>query len=168
MKKWKLLLLLLSCFIESACERDDICAESTPTTPLLVIDFFDADNPESSKIPANLAIFENGETDPNNIRLFNTSSISIPLRTDDDASVFQFIINSTATAESEETPNADLLTFTYQRTEDFVSKACGFRVTFDDLLVQQEGGEDNSWIQDLEILTPTIVNDTISHIRVLH
>lgn len=168
MKKTIILLLIVFSFGQSACERDDICAESTPTTPLLIIDFFDATNPDEPKIPANLAVFENGETDPNNVLLFNSATIGVPLRTDQDATVYQFIINSTADQESEEEPNADLLTFTYMRSEDFVSKACGFRVTYEGLFTQAEDGEDNNWIDDLEILTPTIVNDTITHIRILH
>lgn len=168
MKNILLVLLLIICFGQSACERDDICAESTPTTPLLVIDFFDANNPDEPKVPANLAVFENGEIDINNVRLFNASSIGIPLRTDVDQTVYQFVLNSTAVEDSEEEFNTDLLTFTYERSEDFVSKACGFRVTYDGLFAQSEGGDDNSWINDLEILTPLVVNDTITHIRILH
>ena len=31
------------------CERDDICAEGTTTTPRLLIEFYDASNPDDFK-----------------------------------------------------------------------------------------------------------------------
>ena len=168
MKKFLVVLLVIVCFGQSACERDDLCAETTPTTPLLVIDFFDADNPADEKIPENLAVLEDGETDLNNIRVFNATTISIPLRTDDDQTVYQFLLNSTADADSAEQPNNDLLTFTYERSEEFVSKACGFRITYSNLNAQSQGGDDADWIQSIETINPILVNDTITHVRIFH
>ena len=44
---------LIACFAIalSSCERDDICAEATPVTPLLIIDFFDIENTTEAKRP---------------------------------------------------------------------------------------------------------------------
>lgn len=169
MKRILSIVVLIICFGQSSCERDDICAEATPTTPLLVIDFFDANNPSEEKIPANLAIIEEGEEDLTKIRTFNESLIQIPLRTDVDQTVYRMVLNSTASEDSEDQPNIDVLTFNYSRTEEFVSKACGFRVTYDDLLpINNEPLDDGSWIQSIDILTSTIVNDTITHVRIFH
>lgn len=35
--------------ITISCERDDICPESTSTTPRLIIDLLDSENPENKK-----------------------------------------------------------------------------------------------------------------------
>jgi hypothetical protein len=40
-----------------ACEKDDICAETTPTTPQLVITFKDANNINESKAVESLAVY---------------------------------------------------------------------------------------------------------------
>ena len=44
MKKISLFTLFLFIIVNFSCERDDICPESTPTTPSLIIDVFDIDN----------------------------------------------------------------------------------------------------------------------------
>ena len=148
----------------ASCERDDICAESTPTTPLLIIRFYDADNPTEFKAVTNLGVVEDGDT---NGLLFNTDSIAIPLRTEIDETRFQFVINATAADEDNPT-NEDIINFNYTRTEDYISKACGFRVTYDGLQEARAAQDDGFWIQDLIISNTTIDNETAAHIRIFH
>ena len=42
------------------CEKDDICAEGTPVTPRLIIEFYDAANPSVLKNVTNLRVEEFG------------------------------------------------------------------------------------------------------------
>ena len=42
------------------CEKDDICAEGTPTTPRVIIEFYDAANPTVLKNVTNLRVEEFG------------------------------------------------------------------------------------------------------------
>ncbi|MFC4635672.1 DUF6452 family protein [Dokdonia ponticola] len=146
----------------SSCERDDICAEATPVTPLLVIDFFDIENTTEPKIPTDLIVVENGET----VGLsFNTSTISIPLRTNVDQTDFLFVLN--ANNESEENPeNIDGLTITYVRTEEYISKACGFRVTYNALDATPSSQNDDFWIQEVLITNTTVEDETSAHIQI--
>lgn len=150
--------------ILASCERDDICAEGTPTTPLLVIEFFDSDNPSEQKIPTNLFLVEEGA----NVGLsFNSATISVPLRTDVDQTRFNFIFNFGS--EDDEAPqNEDLLVFNYLRQEEFVSKACGFRVIYQDLQDQFFQLQDDAWIENVTILNSTVEDDTEAHIRIFH
>lgn len=157
-------LVLLCCLWLSSCERDDICAETTPTTPLLVIDFFDADNPTEPKAPNNLIIAEAGTTTG---LLVNTATVSIPLRTDEDQSSFVFVLNS-GSEEIDNPQNIDDITFSYTRTEEYVSKACGFRVLYQALQEQLTSPEDDFWIEDIIIVNPTIEDEAQAHIRILH
>jgi len=152
------LLILLSYLLLSSCERDDICAESTPITPLLVIDFFDAENPSEPKVPEGLFIAEENS----DIGLaFTSSSISIPLRTDIDQTRYNFFLNFGE--EDGDTPqNVDSIIFNYLR------QACGFRVTFQGLQDQFIPLEDNAWIANITILDATIEDETETHIRIFH
>ena len=157
------LFILLSCALFSSCERDDICAATTPITPLLVIDFFDAENPSEPKVPNGLFIAEEGS----NIGLaFTSASISLPLRTDVDQTRYNFFLNF---GEEGDTPeNVDQLVFNYLRQEEFVSKACGFRVTYQGLQDEFIPLADNAWIANITILDATIEDETEAHIRIFH
>lgn len=163
MKKATFIIALLSMLL-SSCERDDICAEGTATTPLLVIEFFDSDNPSEEKIPTDLFLVEEGS----DVGLsFNAATISIPLRTDADQTRYNFVLNFGS--EDEDAPqNADLLVFNYLREEDFVSKACGFRVTYQAIQDEFFPLPDNAWIENVTILNSTVEDDTEAHIRIFH
>ena len=163
MKKAAIIITIASMFF-SSCERDDICAEGTPITPLLVIEFFDSDNPSEEKVPTDLFLVEEGSE----VGLsFNTATIAIPLRTDIDQTRYNFVLNFGS--EDQEAPqNADLLVFDYLREEDFVSKACGFRVTYQAIQDQFFPLQDNAWIENVTILNSTVEDDTEAHIRIFH
>lgn len=163
MKKLFLLIISLG-FLVSSCERDDICAESTPTTPLLVIDFFDADNPSEPKIPADLLIVEEGSDQG---LTFASASISLPLRTDVDQTRFNFVLNF-ASEDDDNPQNVDAVAFNYVRQEEYISKACGFRVTYQALQDQFLPLPDNAWIDNITILNTTIEDETETHIRIFH
>ena len=165
MKKLFLLIISLG-FLVSSCERDDICAESTPTTPLLVIDFFDADNPSEPKIPADLLIVEEGSDEEDGLG-FTTASISIPLRTNLDQTRYSFILNNNSD-DIDNPENTDIVAFNYVRQEEYISKACGFRVTYQALQDQFLPLPDNAWIDNITILNTTIEDETETHIRIFH
>ena len=63
MKKYLLLSLFVALICTSSCQRDDICPESTQTTPKLVIEFFDIDFPEQSKSVPRLNVIAEGESE---------------------------------------------------------------------------------------------------------
>ena len=158
------LLVLLSCLLLSSCERDDICAAVTPITPLLVIDFFDADNPSEPKVPDGLFIAEEGA----DVGLaFSSASISIPLRTDANQTRYDFILNF-GEVDGDTPQNIDRLIFNYIPQEEFVSKACGFRVTYQGLQDEFIPLQDNAWIANITILDATIDDETEAHIRIFH
>ena len=168
MKKIIFILLLVICFGQSACERDDICAETTPTTPLLIIRFFDAESPLDAKAPNNLAIVAEGSIPEETgfTVTAGTDSIAVPLRTAEDITTYSFIINSQE--EDDEPINVDELVFTYIRDEEYVSKACGFRVIYDELLAALDSQDDGAWIQNIIIENPTVNDQVEAHISIFH
>ena len=83
MKKIILFLFVLALSF-SGCEKDDICDANTPTTPRLVIGFYDFLNPSVLKNVTDLKVIGDGM--PKGV-LFNgaettsANTISIPLKT---------------------------------------------------------------------------------------
>jgi hypothetical protein len=62
MKKILVLLLVVSVQLFSSCEKDDICDPNTPTTPRLIIDFYNIEDPTKTKNVTDLAIVGDGMT----------------------------------------------------------------------------------------------------------
>jgi hypothetical protein len=99
----------------SSCEKDDICDANTVTTPRLVISFMMSQfvylKSNESKITGE------GMTDGVvfNGSLINGSTVSIPLKTNADATTFSFILNSGSTNPA--LVNEDILKFNYAREE---------------------------------------------------
>jgi hypothetical protein len=157
------LLLLLLGLLLSRCEKDDICDQNTPTTPRLVIRFFDANNPTVPKNVTQLSVIGLGMEVP--LGVFNgVSTIQIPLATTQDQTQYRFILNSTNQAIL----NEDNLGFFYQRENIFVSRACGYKTIFElDPLTAPDlsAGADGAWIQWIEIITPAINSENDTHLH---
>ncbi|MGB5943178.1 MAG: DUF6452 family protein [Leeuwenhoekiella sp.] len=148
-----------------SCERDDICAESTPTTPQLVVSFADIDL-NDKRTTVNVY---NPELSSDTLRFVNETEILIPLRTDTTVTVLFLRKNPGATNTALEDPdNEDALTFSYIGNEVFISRACGYRIVYDSLETGLDGGNDGRWIQDIIIERNQIVDQDTTHIRILH
>ena len=173
------LILLLSLMTISGCQRDDICPESTDTTPLLIIRFFDVEDPEEFKSPQNLGINEEGNeefvfirnaNDRDQIveyRTFTGDSLAIPLRTDNDQTIFEFTVNNTEAGEENEIKNTDVVTFTYGRNEEYINRACAYKVNYVGLKVNFEAGEDGSnWISEIDIEQVNIQDQNQAHVSI--
>ncbi|MFK5974004.1 MAG: DUF6452 family protein [Flavobacteriaceae bacterium] len=160
-----IILLGIICF--SACEKDDICVDGN--TPLLVIRFYDFDDPEEIKAVPNLRIAGLGQEFTVNTIADRTSldSIGIPLRIGETSTGFYFIMDSETDENEIETGNIDTLSFSYESKEIFISRACGFIVNYDKLDSSLETGTDN-WIKSIVIDTTFITNSTQAHVKIFH
>ena len=130
------LLLIISCFF-SGCEKDDICDENTPTTPKVVIEFYDAANPTDLKKVTNLGVFN---TDFTIGFGFNDVSIGkIPLKT----------FNYTRRTEY------------VSRACGY--KTLYVLDTTDPVVVTTDG---NNWIQSVTVSQPNIENENETHVKI--
>jgi hypothetical protein len=163
-------LIIVSYFC--SCEKDDICADGTPTTPGVVISFYERDNQAQLKNVVNLKVIaegmENGIEWPNGTDVFTGNTITVPLRTNADATKYRFINNSLA---EDITNNEDVLTFNYTRNELYVSRACGYKTHFNlnadpAVAVVHEDGGDNFWINDITIVKTNIEDQNGAHIKI--
>ena len=153
-----------------ACEKDDICADGTPTTARLIVKFYDATLPEETKTVANLAVY--GLNDQNEPVFFdnitNTDSLAVPLRTD--ANVTQLVFHKDITDLNDLlVGNTDNVDINYNREDQYVSRACGYKAIFELLSADLTADTDN-WILNIEINTDnsTVENEQAAHIKVFH
>jgi hypothetical protein len=171
-------LLLLVIFTSSSCEKDDICDANTPTTPRLVIDFYNVSNASVLKNVTNLKVIGDGMTvgivfnsgaSGEAQYLANGSSISIPLKTDSNSTKYSFILNSG-------NPNPTLIdtdevTFNYTREDVFVSRACGFKTLFtfvpnNPIFHTAVPITKGKWMQFISVEKSNIANENETHIKV--
>jgi hypothetical protein len=171
MKKIILLLFVIALSF-SGCEKDDICDADTVTTPRLVISFYDANNPSELKEVTNLTIIGEGMTEGvtyESSTLINGSTVSIPLKTDADATTFSFILNYGSTTAT--LVNEDVLKFTYVREELFVSRACGFKTNYTldpqtPYVHSDAATADQKWIQYIAVKNSIIANENETHLEI--
>jgi hypothetical protein len=162
MKKIFLLLVLFSLL---GCEKDDICDENTATTPLLVLEFFRADNPTIIQNVTSLKITANGQSEFGTFS--GVSKIKLPLNTVADLTKYKLTLNSSSTTAI----NTDYLQFNYARNEVFVSRACGFKTTYTlnatgGVVRTDETPADTTWITSFTILTSNIEKSNETHIKI--
>jgi len=153
-----ILILALYC----GCTRDDICAEDTPTTPLLQVEFKDISNRTENKPVTSFRLVLNG-TDT--LASVNTSDtlVAVPLNTLPSTTAYEFLINS----DGED--NGDDISFTYSTEEIYVNRACAFKIIFNELqaTLEPEVGNGN-WIRDFTVQQTTIEDETEAHLTIFH
>jgi hypothetical protein len=171
-------LLLIVLLTSSSCEKDDICDANTPTTPRLVIEFYNITNPSVLKNVTNLKVigkdmtegivFNSSATDDSKY-LTNGSKISIPLKTDANTTKYSFILNS---GNSNPTLiDIDEVTFNYTTEDVFVSRACGFKTLFtfaasNPFVHTAVPSTKLKWMQAISVEKSNIDNENETHIKV--
>ncbi len=161
--------LIILALINFSCQRDDICPDSTPITPLLRISFFDLENPEVPKPPTNLRV-KAADMDSIFLNRVNVSEISIPLKTDVDFTDYEFILNAQVSTENDSVSNTDKIRFTYARNEIYINRACSYKVNYINLKASpQTLAEDaDKWIKNIVVEEENIENETNTHIFIYH
>ena len=160
----KIILIVLISFFFSSCEKDDICDANTPTTPKVVIEFYDVANPTTLKNVTNLGVIAPGFT--NGFGFNAVSKIKVPLKTFQDTSILHFIQNGSIDPTTDD--NLDEITFNYTRKTVFVSRACGYKTLFtlnttNPITVTPDS---NNWIQNVIVSQPNIENEDETHIKI--
>lgn len=161
-----IILLLLTVFAFSSCEKDDICDSSTATTPRLVIEFYSISNPTTLKNVTSLNVFSPDFVSGLGIAFNGVSKIQVPLKTTTNSTVLHFIQNGADTDLTNN--NDDVLTFTYNKQEVFVSRACGYKVLFNltNSNIDIVTPDSNNWIQNIVIVKPNLESENEVHVKI--
>jgi hypothetical protein len=181
MKKTSLLLILLIIIgigITMSCESDDICPESTPTTPSLIIDAYDVANPENKKSIPKLVVagFDKDQILPG-YAIVSATQIILPLKTDENTTQYRLIkdssVNNNGTPDDSTDDyiegNQDIITINYSREEVYVSRACGYKTIFKNLTLTIEVDSDN-WIKSRQPLNDnqSVEDESETHFNIFH
>jgi len=161
--------LIFLALINFSCQRDDICPDSTPITPLLRISFFDIENTEVPKPPTNLRV-KAADMDSIFLNRVNVSEISIPLKTDVDFTEYEFILNAQVITEEDSVSNTDKIRFTYARNEIYINRACSYKVNYINLKASPQTlvEDTDRWIKNIVVEEENIENETNTHIFIYH
>lgn len=153
----------------SSCEKDDICVDGD--TPLLIVRFYDAENPTEFKSVTGLRVVGLGKTTTVNTVSDRSAldSIAIPLNPAAEATGFLLISDSQDDDEGNEAGDIDTLTFSYQTIDTYVSRACGFVANYENLDSNLTVDTQN-WIQNIEIIKTTVQLEevTTAHVKIFH
>lgn len=163
--------MALVSIVGTNCERDDICSETTPTTPRIIIEFRDATDTDELKIVPRLTVYGDSTSipvpdaedsssaiiiDSNDgveRRLFNqnVSEAKPPLivGAEFETITTRFAFERRTDLRLDEDPNTssnvDIVEFTYVSEYVYVSRACGYKSIFTSLRVNVIDDGDN-WI----------------------
>jgi hypothetical protein len=160
----KLFLFILLLVSFSSCEKDDICAKGTPVTPRIIIEFYDAAQPTVVKNVIQLGVIEPNLT--SGLAFTGVSKIQVPLKTNQNSTILRFIQNGGDTNASND--NIDILTFNYQRVDEYVSRACGFKTLFylNETNPITLTADSNNWIQNIQVQQTNIENENEVHVKI--
>lgn len=154
-----------------SCEKDDVCTESMPRTPQLVIEFFDLDNPTTPKDVVDLLVIAEiflEDENPSALFFTNENKIKIPLLVNEDSTTYLFRINSKS--ENPQLNRTDLVTFQYNRRDVFINRACGFKTLFDfevfnPITIQGALPGPNPWILGQQIINVQVNPSEDAHVN---
>jgi len=181
-----------------SCEKDDICADQV-ITPFFIIRMMDAEDPTTVDAVSDLQIEyieenpdqdDDDTTDDAYIKQFvydsatDTDSITLSLPVNKTVATYVFYqnydidliengVDENGDQIFEEVLNTnteiDTITFTYAVNEEYVSRACGFRVTYSNLSVDIEtSGDARSFIDSQNIITRIIEDEEQAHVQLRH
>lgn len=151
----KILSLLITLIVAYSCTIDDICTE--PTTPQLILRFYDATSTTTLKATDSLYVWAEGKDS-----LFinqATDSIALPLDINAQTTVYNL---------AKGTQLLNQITVSYTTEDEFVSRSCGYRVVFNDVNLNLNSPV-NSWISSVTPTSLTTINNqTAAHVQVFH
>lgn len=178
--KFQIVVFLAGIFLFGGCQRDDICPNTTQTTPMLIIRFYDFEEPDRERAPNNLTITDT-ERDSIYAYRINLDSIAIPLKTFENQTEFAFTRNAPELNQDGEeqdpdedddgsplVPQTDTINFSYVADEVYVNRACAFRVEFLDLKYTYNEGENGGWMQNIVIDQTDVTDENERHISIYY
>ena len=171
MKKIVILVFAIALTL-SSCEKDDICDAATPTTPRVVINFYDFINPSVKKSVSNLRVIGEGMTNPllfTGSETTSSNTISLPLKTIGTTTTFRLTLNFGNSNPA--LVDEDIIKFDYATRQLFVSRACGYKTTYDLNRLNPFShtdpiAENRKWIKLIEVEKNNIDNENEEHIRI--
>jgi len=176
------LLAIAAVLMTIGCQKDDICPESTATTPLIKVLFFDAENTDQNDPKSAINLKVKAQIIENDLITRSTvSAINLPLNTNVGentnvgATTYEFTeyarVSGDTEPNTENPPNTDVLRITYSIAEEYLNRACGYRVLYNNIQVEISEPEDDTsgnWITNITVQDSIIDNETTTYFFIYH
>jgi hypothetical protein len=158
-----------------SCEKDDICAEGTATTPNMIVTFYNVDNQQVRK-SGRILHFMEGNDIPDGSSAQSVDSIVVPLRADAETVRWGFTLVTSAPGGGLNY-NTDYIEFKYTHNDIYVSRACGYKSLF---YLNESTNEapnpvltdtipaDNLWIEGIQVMESNIEDENTEHIKIFY
>ena len=143
------------------CERDDICLIETQGTPMMIVEFFDKENPSELKPVDEISII--GVEKDLLFTVLNSSKLSLPLKTQNNNTQYIFYKNKNDSIYS------DIIQFNYQTNDIYINRSCGFKTEY--ILSNPPAifiSENLNWIDHFEVLTNIVSDENQTHLAIYH
>ncbi len=168
----KILLSLLILASLWSCERDDICASATPTTPHLIVRFYNINVSSETKTVRHMSVSAEGHSE---YLVYDKTidSIVLPLKLEalNTLNTTRFILTRDADYDEDDDPNTvsntDIIEVNYTPELIYVSRACGYKSVFNNVSATRNTDSSN-WIVGMEVINDTIKNEDAAHINIFH
>ena len=163
----KLLALLLLFTVLSNCERDDICPDSTATTPKIIIRFYDITEQTETQRVLGLQV-QGVDSEDIYQAAASTDSLALPLKTYDNITSFKLHKEYAVDGNGDITGNEDIINIEYGTEVVYVSRACGYKTIYNNVELSVVDDGDN-WIELIQLENPLTVDDeTSAHVKIFH
>ena len=157
----KIIFVFICIGIMIHCERDDICISTVEGSSDMLILMLESKT-GARKSPSGFSVRAIGTEKTLPQKSFG-DSLALPLQISEAVTQFEFILN-----EGSENQNIDTLQINYQRLDEFINRACGYRANFildqSPVIILNSG---NNWIKGAIILKDTISDETAAHLGIL-
>lgn len=167
-----LVVLLAALSILGSCEKDDICPPEASTTPYLKVGFYDIQQQDELKsVPRLRAV---GIGNPNPVTTFSDRSsqqeIDLPLKNYENSTSFYLIRDSADDSQGVETGNTDVLQIDYLPEETFISRGCGYSVTYtiNQASHNPQGSDPEPWIVAVSVEKASVKPQDTLHVKIYH
>lgn len=165
MKKYFLFIVGLL-FVLTGCQHNDICIEEQPSTPKLIVKFFDSEITRQVKPIDDFNAREVGSEDFYFDAPVTDTVLSLPLKTDKEFTTYEFVVNQEDSVEQK----SDTLKFVYKPVDVYISRPCGFISNFEDFKVDSTNQTSlKNWIIDAATPHSNIISDEEeAHLYIYH
>ena len=163
MKLLKNNFILLGLFVFLlSCEPDDICLTSIEDTPKLIIGFYDKSTGKLKEV-TNLKIQGHNNEE---VYIYQTiDSIGISLKNLDNLTIYS--LTKDFNENTSNSGNKDDLYINYSYNWEYISRACGFKTTYElkNLIIENDS---NNWILDADLINNIIIDEKNIHVKIFH
>lgn len=168
MKKLLIPFIIILSILLSSCQYNDICTDNDPTTPRLVIKFYDAQKPGKLKPVEGFNAKEKNADKFYFKEAITDTIVKLPLQTGVNSVEYELVIFQNQDIDSIPAEQSGFIKFTYTPEDVYISRPCGFRNIFKDFDAQRIASA-STWIEKIEIPHENqIDNEKITHLYIYH